>query len=144
MAMKQILSPLPGTFYRKPAPDQPPYKEEGDSLAVGDVIGLVEVMKSFNEVKADTGGTVAKFLAENEDVRWTADEVLLRLVPGGTVRGRLVLPTSALPTQTSVYLHRQEGGGNVSGTVNEDLSFEIRGVPPGRGNEVKPVIGHSL
>ncbi len=67
MAMKQILSPLPGTFYRKPAPDQPPYKEEGDSLAVGDVIGLVEVMKSFNEVKADTGGTVAKFLAENED-----------------------------------------------------------------------------
>ena len=67
MAMKQILSPLPGTFYRKPAPDQPAYKEEGDSLAVGEVIGLIEVMKSFNEVKADTGGTVVKFLVENED-----------------------------------------------------------------------------
>ncbi len=67
MAMKQILSPLPGTFYRKPAPDQPPYKEVGDSLAEGDVIGLIEVMKSFNEVKADTGGTVIKFLLENED-----------------------------------------------------------------------------
>ena len=67
MATKQILSPLPGTFYRKPAPDQPPYKEAGDSLAEGDVIGLVEVMKSFNEVKADTAGTVAKFLVENED-----------------------------------------------------------------------------
>ncbi len=67
MAMKQILSPLPGTFYRKPAPDQPAYKEEGDSLAVGEVIGLIEVMKSFNEVKADTGGTVLKFLVENED-----------------------------------------------------------------------------
>ncbi len=66
MASKQVLSPLPGTFYRKPAPDQPPYKEEGDAVAVGDVIGLVEVMKSFHEVKADAGGTVVKFLIENE------------------------------------------------------------------------------
>ncbi len=64
---KQILSPLPGTFYRKPAPDQPPYKEEGDAVAVGDVVGLVEVMKSFNEVKADASGKVGKFLVENED-----------------------------------------------------------------------------
>ncbi len=66
MASKQVLSPLPGTFYRKPAPDQPPYKEAGDAVAVGDVIGLVEVMKSFHEVKADAGGTVVKFLIENE------------------------------------------------------------------------------
>ena len=67
MATKQILSPLPGTFYRKPAPDQPAYKEEGDAVAEGDVIGLVEVMKSFNEVKADAAGTASKFLVENED-----------------------------------------------------------------------------
>ena len=67
MATRQILSPLPGTFYRKPAPDQPSYKEEGDSLAEGEVIGLVEVMKSFNEVKADSGGKVVRFLVENED-----------------------------------------------------------------------------
>ncbi len=66
MASKQVLSPLPGTFYRKPAPDQPPYKEEGDAVAVGDVIGLVEVMKSFHEVESDAGGTVGKFLIENE------------------------------------------------------------------------------
>ncbi len=66
MASKQVLSPLPGTFYRKPAPDQPPYKEDGDAVAVGDVIGLIEVMKSFHEVKADAGGTVVKFLLENE------------------------------------------------------------------------------
>ncbi len=66
MASKQVLSPLPGTFYRKPAPDQPPYKEAGDAVAVGDVIGLVEVMKSFHEVKSDAGGTVVKFLIENE------------------------------------------------------------------------------
>ena len=63
---KQVLSPLPGTFYRRPAPDQPPYKEEGDAVAAGDVIGLVEVMKSFHEVKADAAGTVASILVENE------------------------------------------------------------------------------
>jgi acetyl-CoA carboxylase biotin carboxyl carrier protein len=67
MANKQVLSPLPGTFYRKPAPDQSSYKEEGDQVAVGDTIGLVEVMKSFHEVKSDAAGKVKKFLVENED-----------------------------------------------------------------------------
>ena len=67
MAVKTLVSPLPGTFYRKPAPDQPPYKAEGDRVAVGDVIGLVEVMKSFNEVKADAEGRIVRFVAENED-----------------------------------------------------------------------------
>jgi acetyl-CoA carboxylase biotin carboxyl carrier protein len=67
MAIKSILSPLPGTFYRRPAPDQPPYKAEGDKISVGEVIGLVEVMKTFNEVKADVAGRIVRFLAENED-----------------------------------------------------------------------------
>ncbi len=67
MASKQILSPLPGTFYRKPSPEEPPYKEDGDAVAVGDTIGLVEVMKSFHEVKSEIAGTVVKFLIENED-----------------------------------------------------------------------------
>ncbi|MDD9982170.1 MAG: acetyl-CoA carboxylase [Gammaproteobacteria bacterium] len=67
MATRQVLSPLPGTFYRRPAPDQPPYKEEGDPVAAGDVIGLVEVMKSFHEVRADSDGTVTKFLLDNEE-----------------------------------------------------------------------------
>jgi len=66
MATKQILSPLPGTFYRKPAPDKPAYKSEGEQVAIGEVIGLVEVMKSFNEVKADVAGTIVSFLADNE------------------------------------------------------------------------------
>lgn len=67
MAAKQIRSPLPGTFYRKPAPDQPPFKDVGDDVNEGDVIGLVEVMKVFNEVKADVAGKVKAFLVENED-----------------------------------------------------------------------------
>ncbi len=64
--MAQLLSPLPGTFYRKSAPDKPHYKEDGDSVAAGDVIGLIEVMKSFNEVKAESAGKIS-FAAENEE-----------------------------------------------------------------------------
>ena len=64
---QEIVAHLPGTFYRKPSPDEPAYKSEGDAVAVGDVIGLIEVMKSFHEVKADKSGTVVQFLVENED-----------------------------------------------------------------------------
>lgn len=66
MAKNQILSPLPGTFYRKPSPEEPPYKAQGDAVAKGDVIGLVEVMKSYHEVKSDVEGTVTAFLIDNE------------------------------------------------------------------------------
>jgi len=65
MANHEVKSPLPGTFYRKPAPDQPAFKEVGDAVAVGDVIGLVEVMKSFHEIKSDGAGTVSGFPADD-------------------------------------------------------------------------------
>jgi acetyl-CoA carboxylase biotin carboxyl carrier protein len=65
--LTEILSPLPGTFYRKSAPDKPAFKTEGDTVAIGDVIGLIEVMKSFIEVHADAAGKITKFLVENED-----------------------------------------------------------------------------
>ena len=64
--MAQLLSPLPGTFYRKPAPDKPSYTNDGDKVAKGDVIGLIEVMKSFTEVKADATGKI-RFLVDNEE-----------------------------------------------------------------------------
>ena len=64
---KKILSPLPGTFYSKPAPDEPQFKSVGDIVAVGDVIGLIEVMKSFNEVVADQAGTITAFVVEDEE-----------------------------------------------------------------------------
>jgi acetyl-CoA carboxylase biotin carboxyl carrier protein len=66
MAHREILSPLPGTFYRKPAPDQPPFAKEGDVIKTGDVVGLVEVMKTFNKIHADVDGRIVRFLAENE------------------------------------------------------------------------------
>ena len=65
--MAQILSPLPGTFYRKPAPDKPPFKSEGDTVAVGEVIGLIEVMKSFIEVQADAAGKIVEFAVDDEE-----------------------------------------------------------------------------
>ena len=67
MTQKHILSPLPGTFYRRASPDAPVYKSEGDWIAKGDVIGLIEVMKSFHEVRADKSGTIVKFLTDTED-----------------------------------------------------------------------------
>lgn len=65
--MAQILSPLPGTFYRSSAPDQPPFKADGADVAVGDVIGLIEVMKSFHEVKAEVAGRNVQFVTDNEE-----------------------------------------------------------------------------
>jgi acetyl-CoA carboxylase biotin carboxyl carrier protein len=59
---KELLAPLPGVFYRKPAPDKPAYKSEGDTVAVGDVVGLIEVMKSFIEVHAEAGGKIVRFV----------------------------------------------------------------------------------
>jgi acetyl-CoA carboxylase biotin carboxyl carrier protein len=66
MAQHQVLSPLPGIFYRRPAPEQPLYKQDGDRVAEGDVIGLVEVMKQFTEVHADASGKIVRFLVDNE------------------------------------------------------------------------------
>jgi acetyl-CoA carboxylase biotin carboxyl carrier protein len=58
---------MPGTFYRSPDPESDPYVEEGDKVSAGDTIGLIEVMKSFQEVKAEEDGEVSKFLVENEE-----------------------------------------------------------------------------
>lgn len=62
----EVICPLPGTFYRRPAPDAAPYREEGDEVREGEVIGLVEVMKQFSEITADCSGRILRFLAESE------------------------------------------------------------------------------
>lgn len=58
---------MPGTFYRRPDPESDFYVEEGDQVSAGDTVGLIEVMKSFHEVKAGEEGTIARFLVENEE-----------------------------------------------------------------------------
>ena len=67
MAERTIRSPLPGTFYRRQSPEAEVFVEEGGSVEVGTVIGLVEVMKTFHEVRSDAAGVVDRFLLENED-----------------------------------------------------------------------------
>ena len=67
MADKTIRAQMPGTFYRRPDPESEPYFEEGDQVSAGDTVGLIEVMKSFHEVKAEEEGTIARFLVENEE-----------------------------------------------------------------------------
>ena len=73
MIKQEIRSPLPGVFYRKPTPDSASFKEDGDAVAKDDVIGLVEVMKSFHEVKAGVAGKAIRFVAENEDAIMAGD-----------------------------------------------------------------------
>ncbi|PTM57527.1 acetyl-CoA carboxylase [Desmospora activa] len=65
---KQVVSPLPGIFYRKPDPDAEPYVKEGDPVKAGDVIGLVEVMKNYQEIQVEEDGTIASFAVGNEEV----------------------------------------------------------------------------
>jgi acetyl-CoA carboxylase biotin carboxyl carrier protein len=64
---KTIKSPLPGTFYRSSGPGEDPYVREGDRVRPGDIVGLVEVMKMFNDVKAEDEGVVDRFLVEDGD-----------------------------------------------------------------------------
>jgi len=58
---------MPGTFYCRPDAESDPYVEEGDKVSAGDTVGLIEVMKSFQEVKVEEDGEVSKFLVENEE-----------------------------------------------------------------------------
>ena len=76
--MAQVQSPLPGTFYIRPSPEAEPYKKPSDPVAVGDVIGLIEVMKTFIEVKAEISGTFSAYSVENSQPV-TAGQVLAEL-----------------------------------------------------------------
>jgi len=67
VAEKTVKAQMPGTFYRRPDPESDVYANEGDEVSAGDTVGIIEVMKSFHEVKAEESGTISKFLVENED-----------------------------------------------------------------------------
>jgi acetyl-CoA carboxylase biotin carboxyl carrier protein len=74
---KAILSPLPGVFYRKPSPDEPEFVKEGDTVKVGDVVGLIEVMKNFYELRAEEEGIVDKFAVDNEGMVDAGQEIVI-------------------------------------------------------------------
>jgi acetyl-CoA carboxylase biotin carboxyl carrier protein len=60
-----VTAPLTGIFYASPAPGSAPYVQVGGEVAVGQVIGLIEAMKLFNEIKSDLAGRVVKVVAES-------------------------------------------------------------------------------
>jgi biotin carboxyl carrier protein len=63
-----VKTPLPGTFYRRPSPEAEPFVDEGDTIAAGDIVGLIEIMKTFHEIRSDADGVIARFLVENEEL----------------------------------------------------------------------------
>lgn len=63
---KAVRSPMVGTAYLTPAPDQPPFAKIGDKVAEGQVILIVEAMKVMNQIRAPRGGTLTHMLVEQE------------------------------------------------------------------------------
>ena len=60
-----VRSPMVGTFYAAPAPDQPAYVSVGKVVKDGDVLCIIEAMKLMNEIKSELGGTVIEVLVQN-------------------------------------------------------------------------------
>jgi acetyl-CoA carboxylase biotin carboxyl carrier protein len=60
-----VRSPMVGTFYASPAPDQPAYMSVGKAVKDGDVLCIVEAMKLMNEIKSELSGTVTEILVQN-------------------------------------------------------------------------------
>lgn len=63
--LKEITSPMVGTFYRAPAPDADPFIDIGYHVAVGQTVCIVEAMKLMNEIGAEVNGTIREVLVEN-------------------------------------------------------------------------------
>ena len=62
-----VRSPMKGTFYRAPAPGEPPFREVGDRVGADDTVCLVEIMKLFNSIPAGVAGTVERFFVDNAE-----------------------------------------------------------------------------
>lgn len=63
----EVISPVVGTFYRAPSPDEPSFVEVGDRITVGQVVCIIEAMKVMNEIEAEVSGEVMEILVKNGD-----------------------------------------------------------------------------
>jgi acetyl-CoA carboxylase biotin carboxyl carrier protein len=63
--VQAVVAPLTGLFYASPSPGAEPYVNVGSEVHVGQVIGLIEAMKLFNEIKSDVAGRVMRICVEN-------------------------------------------------------------------------------
>ena len=63
-SLKEIVSPMVGTFYRGASPDAPPFVDVGATVTEDTVVCIIEAMKVMNEIKAETSGVIAEVVAE--------------------------------------------------------------------------------
>jgi acetyl-CoA carboxylase biotin carboxyl carrier protein len=76
-----VRSPMVGTFYASPAPDQPAYVGVGKVIKDGDVLCIIEAMKLMNEIKSEMAGTVIEILVQNgQTVEY--DQPILKIKKG--------------------------------------------------------------
>jgi acetyl-CoA carboxylase biotin carboxyl carrier protein len=61
-----INSPIVGTVYRSPAPDAPPFVEEGKSVKKGDTLCIIEAMKVMNEMQAEFDCEIVRVLVDSQ------------------------------------------------------------------------------
>jgi acetyl-CoA carboxylase biotin carboxyl carrier protein len=64
-SLVEITSPMVGTFYRAPAPDESPFVEVGDRIQTGQTVCIIEAMKLMNELEAEVSGEIVEILAQN-------------------------------------------------------------------------------
>ena len=76
----EVKSPMVGTYYRSPAPEAPPYVENGTRVAKGQTLCILEAMKLMNELESEVAGTIREICVENgEPVEY--GQVLFRIEP---------------------------------------------------------------
>ncbi|MEO5986516.1 MAG: biotin/lipoyl-containing protein [Candidatus Limnocylindria bacterium] len=63
--MRFVSAPLTGVWYGAPSPGASPYVVEGNEIHSGQVVGMIEAMKLFNEIKSDAAGVVTRILVES-------------------------------------------------------------------------------
>jgi len=76
-----VRAPVVGTFYRAPSPDAPPFVEVGSTVSQGDPLCVIEVMKLFTTIHADTDGVIESIGAENAQLV-EYGQVLFSIKPG--------------------------------------------------------------
>lgn len=60
-----IVAPMVGTFYAAPAPNEPPFVTEGDTVEPGQPVGIIEAMKMMNKIESDWTGVITRILVQN-------------------------------------------------------------------------------
>lgn len=63
----EVTSPMVGTFYRAPAPDAPPYVEEGEGVQTGQTLCILEAMKLMNELESEVSGVIREICVDNAE-----------------------------------------------------------------------------